>query len=146
MDIVVTCCIRNKDALLMVKEAKSKAYGLWNFPSGKLEPQEDIFKGAIREVKEETDYDIRLTGLLTVHNCIRKIEPILRVVYNAEIISSDGNHSYNKEEISEIKWILIDDLLNMIDKVRNPDSALAIIGAIKNNHNFPLEITKNIIN
>jgi 8-oxo-dGTP pyrophosphatase MutT (NUDIX family) len=47
----------------MVQEAKMGVRGLWNFPSGKLEPLEDVFTGAIREVKEETGYIINLIGL-----------------------------------------------------------------------------------
>ena len=64
MEIILTICISQSNSLLMVQEAKTKAYGLWNLPSGKLEKNEDVFKGAIREAKEETGYEIELTSLL----------------------------------------------------------------------------------
>lgn len=143
MDIVVTCCVRNDDALLMVQEAKEKAYGLWNFPSGKLEPLEDVFEGAKREVKEETGYEIRPTGLLTIHNYIRQRNPILRIVFNAEIVS--GQIQYDEREILKVKWIPIDEMEQLIPQMRSPESALDIIDSIKGSLNFPLGVVRNIV-
>ena len=142
MHINVACCICEKDACLMVQEAKGQAFGLWNFPSGKLEPCEDIFVGAIRECKEETGYDICLTGLLAVHNFMRIENPLVRIIFSARIIS--GEICYNQSEILQVKWIPIIELKQMRNEIRGYPSALDVISAVCNKVIYPLEIIKNI--
>jgi len=143
MDIILTTCVRQNDSLLMVQEAKAKAFGLWNFPSGKLKRNEDIFQGTIREAKEETGYDIELTNLLSIQNIIRK-EPIIRIVFNAQIVS--GDISFNTKEILQVKWIPIIVLEKMSDnELRSYESFQDIINDIKTDINYPLKTIKNII-
>jgi 8-oxo-dGTP pyrophosphatase MutT (NUDIX family) len=31
---------------------------IWDIPKGKVEPDEDVFQACLREIKEETDYDV----------------------------------------------------------------------------------------
>lgn len=71
MDIVAGCIIKRDNKILMVQEAKEKYYGQWNFPAGHIEDGENMLEGAIREVKEETGCDVKLTGVLPM-----KIEEI----------------------------------------------------------------------
>lgn len=142
MDIVVTCCIQQNDTLLMVQEAKPKAYGLWNFPSGKIEPCEDVFVGAIREVKEETGYDVRLTNLLSIHNCIHKEYPILRLAFYAEIVS--GSIAFNRDEILQVRWVPLLEIEQMGELLRRPESTAVLIEAVKRNLGFPLDVLRNI--
>jgi 8-oxo-dGTP diphosphatase len=40
----------------------------WNFPSGRIELGEDILDAARREVKEETGYDVKITGTTGIYN------------------------------------------------------------------------------
>lgn len=127
----------------MVQEADKKDFGLWNFPSGNLEPYENVFSGTKREVKEETGYDVQLTGLLTIHNCIRQNNPILRLVFTGEIISE--RESYDTEEILQVKWIPKDEIETMGSRLKNPKSAFEILKSVQNNILFPLDIVKNII-
>lgn len=54
MIIIAGCLIEKDNRFLMVKEAKKKCYGQWNFPAGHLEENETIKEAAIREVYEET--------------------------------------------------------------------------------------------
>ena len=142
MEIILTICINQDNSLLMVQEAKTKVHGLWNLPSGKLEQNEDVFKGALREAKEETGYDIELKSLLSIQNIVRE-EPILRIVFNAQIIS--GEVLFDKKEILQVKWIPITKLERMGNELRSYESLQGIIADIKKNVNYPLKIIRNII-
>ena len=49
MEIIVGGIIEKDNKILMVKEAKKKCYGQWNFPAGHLENGETIFEGLLEK-------------------------------------------------------------------------------------------------
>jgi len=51
--------INNKNQVLLQKKARGFGAGKWNGPGGKIESGETPEEGTIREVKEETNLDIR---------------------------------------------------------------------------------------
>ena len=50
--------IIENNKVLLVQEKKQMAYGLWNFPGGKLEQGETPEQAAYREVREELSVDL----------------------------------------------------------------------------------------
>jgi len=42
--------------------------GIWGLPGGAIEPGESVIETAVREAKEETNLDIRITGLVGVYS------------------------------------------------------------------------------
>lgn len=69
--------------------------GGWTLPGGGVEPGEHPADGAVREVKEETGYDVRLTSLLGVDSAVLPISArgdelqALRILYRAEILGGE---------------------------------------------------------
>lgn len=63
---VVTCTIyRNNKFLVIRRHDKAKKFGgLWAFPGGKVEIGETVAAALIREVKEETNLDLKDRVLL----------------------------------------------------------------------------------
>lgn len=55
--------VLDKNKILLVQESHEQARGLWSLPLGHVEVGEPLSKAAIREVKEETGYDILLGKL-----------------------------------------------------------------------------------
>ena len=63
MGIVIVGGVIQKDGkFLLVQEAQEKCRGKWNIPAGQLDPNETIFDGAKREIKEETGCNVELTN------------------------------------------------------------------------------------
>ena len=54
--------------LLLVQRAIHPSYGKWVFPGGYVDRGEALEAAAIREVKEESGLDVRLTRLLGVYS------------------------------------------------------------------------------
>ena len=139
MDIVAGCVIKKDNKILMVQEANERYYGQWNFPAGHVDEGENIMEGAIREVKEETGCDVKLTGLLPIKTVYQNDIPTLIVEFTAEIINE--NIKFDKNEILDVKWIDIEDIKNM-DKntLRALDTNKATFQDFINNKIYPLDI------
>ena len=58
---VVAGAVLKKDGkYLLVQEAQSKAYGLWNLPAGRVDVGDTIEQTAVKEAKEESGFDVKL--------------------------------------------------------------------------------------
>ena len=105
--------VRDKNGHVLL-ERRSDC-GMWGLPGGHIEPGESVSSTAIREAKEETGLDVRITGLFGVYS-----EPVGRIVtfpdrvvhlvdtiVEAEIVGGELRCS---QESLEIKFYNIDDL------------------------------------
>ena len=105
--------------LLLVEENKKECRGKWNVPAVIVE-NESLIEGAKREIYEEMDCKVEITGITKI------IEENIKV---------DG------EEISNVKWF--EEIINMKDKLR----AECFLSTLKNkidNKIQPLDIIKTI--
>lgn len=142
MKVIAGCVIVKNNKILMVKEAKKKYYGQWNYPAGHLEEFEKIMDGAIRETFEETGCKVKLTGVLPIANIDLEKETHILIRFVAEII--EENISFDKEEILDVKWIEIEDIKKMKkEELRGYDIGIKTIYDIENNNIYPLEIFDN---
>src|SRR5690606_16030672 len=62
-DVTVATIVERDGRLLMVEET-SKGRLVLNQPAGHLEPDESLQDAAVREAREETRWDIRLTAFI----------------------------------------------------------------------------------
>ena len=126
MEIIVGGLIEKDGKFLLVQEAKKKCYGKWNIPAGHLDNNETIFEGAIREVFEETGFEIEITGILQIGNKKFIDRKFVLMIFSSAIIS--GEISYDKSEILDVKWFTYEEILNMKDNLRDP---VLIVNAVK---------------
>ena len=59
--VVVTAIVKFENKFLILKRSPTMKIhpNLWSFPGGKLEPGEDIFECLKREIKEETNLEVK---------------------------------------------------------------------------------------
>ncbi|GIP36098.1 NUDIX hydrolase [Paenibacillus sp. J2TS4] len=108
--LVASVSIFREDKVLIIKENKPAVRNKWNFPGGRIESGEDILDAARREVKEETGYDVKLTGTTGIYNFISSTNnQVIMFHFTGEIIG--GSLQLEDSEISDYKWIMASDLL-----------------------------------
>lgn len=95
--------------ILVSKRSMNKKYfpGFWEVLGGNLEFGEDFKNCVIREVKEEINCDIK--GLEHLHSRVMYLNDLMYItaVYYGELCDEPV---FNKDEISEIRWISEDEL------------------------------------
>jgi 8-oxo-dGTP diphosphatase len=57
-------------AVLLIERAKGALVGLWSLPGGHIEAGETARATAVREVREETDVEVDIHGLVDIHEVI----------------------------------------------------------------------------
>jgi len=58
-------CLRG-DAVLLIRRGTPPRQGDWSLPGGRIEPGERAVDAALRELREETGVEARITGLVDV--------------------------------------------------------------------------------
>lgn len=102
----------SNETLLIKRTSKSKnEAGFWSKPGGKVEFGETVESAIIREIKEELDIDIELTGFINFTNHIIKSENQhwVALSYLAKI-NKGIPRNMEPEKIAEIKWFSFDNL------------------------------------
>ena len=114
--VVAACLIKNGDKYLLVQENEPKIRGLWNLPAGHVNKGEKIRDAAVREVKEETGYDVGLTDEIAIIH--EEATNAVKHVFSAVIIS--GDISFNTDEIKDVKWLNFNEIkiINENNKIR----------------------------
>lgn len=112
------------------------AYGGWTLPGGGMEPGEHPEQTVVREVREETGYDVRVEGVIGVGSIIipgeRRIPgPArdlqgLRIVYRCTIVG--GELAIEQEgSTDDVAWFALDEVA-ALQRVELVDEGLAYAG------------------
>jgi ADP-ribose pyrophosphatase YjhB (NUDIX family) len=76
--------VQMEGKLVLVKRGVEPALGRWAFPSGFVDRGEAMEDAAVREVKEETGIEIRLTGFLGLYSSTGS--PVVLAAYSAQAV------------------------------------------------------------
>ena len=105
---------RYNNDVLEVLLIRHRFGGHWSFPKGHVEEGEHEFQTALREVKEETNLSIRLReGFRESVEYFPKPYIKKQVVYFLGLSLGD-TAKRQEEEISELRWVPIDDAERMV--------------------------------
>ncbi len=112
---------------LLVQEKQPKAYGLWNLPAGKVEIGYTIEQTAIKEAREESGYEVKIIKKIGIFQENENVP--VKHAFLAEI--TGGQLHYPENEIMDAKWLTLDEIIKMKDKLRGPWVLEAIIQSEK---------------
>ncbi|KAI0905027.1 hypothetical protein F4823DRAFT_612725 [Ustulina deusta] len=101
------------DAAVLVRGYKKGAS--WSFPRGKINKDEDDIDCAIREVYEETGYDLRAAGLVEKNAPVHPLEVTMhdqqvRLYVFRGIPENTVFETRTRKEIGDIKWYKLSEL------------------------------------
>jgi ADP-ribose pyrophosphatase YjhB (NUDIX family) len=71
--------------VLLVRRAIEPGYGKWVFPGGFVDRGERVEEAAVRETREESNLDVRITRLLNIYSYAD--HPVIIIVYLGEAVS-----------------------------------------------------------
>jgi 8-oxo-dGTP diphosphatase len=106
--VVAVVLVEHDGKLLLGKRNIDPAFGKWNFPGGYVNRGEKVELAALREVKEETNLDVELTGLLNVYS--EENNPAIIVVYTGRLLSAPAEMRPQEDEVTELAFFAPDDL------------------------------------
>jgi len=107
--LVVSVSIVNGDRVLIIQENKPLVRNKWSFPGGRIEKGEPIQAAAVREVKEETGYDVRLTGTTGVYQFVSSLNNHV-VMFHFVGEMAGGALRPAPDEIQDSCWVRLQDL------------------------------------
>ncbi|TVY39071.1 mRNA decapping complex subunit [Lachnellula subtilissima] len=101
------------DSVVLVKGWKKGAS--WSFPRGKIAKDEDDLTCAIREVYEETGFDLDAAGLVPLNRDVKSIqvnmrEQQMRLFVFRNVPMETHFEPRTRKEISKIEWWLLSEL------------------------------------
>ena len=107
---VVAAVIQNEEGKILIaqRNLKKSQGGLWEFPGGKIEPNETKEEAIIREIKEEMDIDIETKKFIDqkIFNYPDKDINLIAI----ECKQIKGDIKLNEHE--DIKWVNKNELRN----------------------------------
>ena len=100
---VVAALIEKENKILIARRSTGdeNVFGKWEFPGGKVEPDEDEFSAIEREIKEEFEVNIKANYFIKNNVCEYPQKTIDLRLYHCDYI--DGE--FNLHDHFEYKWI-----------------------------------------
>lgn len=108
--LVVAALIKKDNNVLIARRSTGdeNVLGKWEFPGGKVEPNETEEHAIEREIKEEFELNIKANKYITNNVCEYPTKTVDLRLYECEYISGE----FKLHDHSEYKWVNINELLN----------------------------------
>lgn len=139
---VSTAVVQNNQVLL-VQEASPRKRGLWNLPSGRLDPGEAFLEAAIREVWEETGYPIEVMGVVGVYSYTSaSARQVVRCMYRARPNGLPSPHTC--DEVMDVCWHSLEGLHELADnQLWAPHILRPMLEDVRQGRLYPVDLVKS---
>ena len=107
---VVGVIVEQHGKILIVQESKPGRERLYSVPGGHVEHNETLLQAAVREVKEESGYDVELVGLIGVFQTVWPHINVSGPVFAAKVV---GGSAMPSKEHPEVRWVNIAELRSL---------------------------------
>ncbi|MBE6154872.1 MAG: (deoxy)nucleoside triphosphate pyrophosphohydrolase [Firmicutes bacterium] len=107
---VVAALIEKDDKILIAKRSTGDEYvfGKWEFPGGKVEPNESELTAIEREILEEFELKVKAKEFITNNVCIYPTKTVDLRLYRCDYI----NGEFKLHDHSEYKWVKKEEIMN----------------------------------
>lgn len=142
-DVTVATVVVADGRLLCVEERVSGRLVL-NQPAGHLEPDESLLEAALRETREETGWDVRLTSFLGAYQwkAPETGRHYLRFAFAAEPERHDPARTLD-DGIVQALWLTPDELLAARERHRSP-MVWQVVADHLAGHRSPLSVLQHL--
>lgn len=142
-DVTVATVVVADGRLLCVEERANGRLVL-NQPAGHLEPDESLQDAALRETREETGWDVRLTGFVGAYQwkAPETGRHYLRMAFAAEPVHHDPGRALD-DGIVRALWMTPQALLDARDRHRSP-LVWQVVSDHLAGHRFPLSLLRQV--
>jgi 8-oxo-dGTP diphosphatase len=82
-------------------------YDDWTLPKGKLDPGESWQDGAVREVEEETGFEVRLGGFAGGYTYLTRRAPKVVLYWHMEVDGESRFAPENPAEVDALEWLRV---------------------------------------
>lgn len=138
--VTVATVVERAGRFLVVEEYDELAGGLvLNQPAGHLDPGEGLLEAALRETREETGWEVRLTGVIgvslaTAPNGIT----YYRTTFHAEPVRRIEDQVLDPV-IHAVHWLSYEEMLANSARMRSP-LVLPTVEQYRRGHLYPLDL------
>jgi len=103
---------RRGEEVLLIRRGREPLKGKWSIPGGKMDFGEPARDAALRELKEETGVEARITGLIDVIDSIMDDQHYVLIDFEAEWISGEPIAA---DDAMEAEFVPIDEAMRRVD-------------------------------
>lgn len=101
VEIILT---NNKNEILLIKRAAMPAQGFWALPGGYVDWNEKLSQTAIREVREETGFDVQEIKFFGLFDDPLRDKDGRQNIGHCFVGKVGGKERMEKNEVEEMKW------------------------------------------
>lgn len=101
--LVTAAVVFDGEKVLLTRRPDDKRHpGFWEFPGGKVDPGESPEQALCREMREELDVEVRVSGIYEVVFYRYEWGPVLILAYQCELLTD----TLRDLGVAEHRWVL----------------------------------------
>lgn len=110
--VTVATVVEQDGRYLLVEELNDAGETVFNQPAGHIEKNETLIEGAMREMLEETGYEVRITGFLGVYVYTPPTSHLTyyRMAFSGEVVKYHADRPLDTGIIAP-RWLTLDEIV-----------------------------------